>query len=86
MDDETPKQFILTTSFQFQSIITDELHHFHKNLMLEEAKERTLAKKYNISQARVTTLRLELEVVLQSLQGLGGSGIAPSARYCHCHQ
>ena len=68
--DKTPKQFIITTSFHFQEIITEKLREFYEDLMLDGAKQKTLAKKYNLSQAEVSALRLELERALDTLQGL----------------
>jgi len=74
---KTLKQFIITTSLHFQAIITDKLLQFYEELMLDGAKQKTLAKKYGISQAQVTALRLELEQALQALQGLDSLVLIP---------
>lgn len=48
---KTPKQFVLTTSFKFQELIGKKLKEFYEDLMLDGSKQKTIAKKYNISEA-----------------------------------
>ena len=74
---KTPKQFIITTSFLFREIISQKLLEFYEDLMIEGAKQKTLAKKYNLSPAEVSSLRLELERALDALQGLDSLVLTP---------
>lgn len=77
VDYKTPKQFITTTSYHFREIISEKLLEFYEDLMLEGAKQKTLAKKYKISQAQVSALRMELECALDALQGLDSLVLTP---------
>jgi len=67
---KSPKQFVLTTSHRFQELITGKLQGFYEDLMIEGARQNTLAKKYGISEAQVSALRSELEKAIDALHGL----------------
>jgi hypothetical protein len=67
---KTPKQFVLTTSHRFQELVTDKLQNFYEDLMIDGARQNTLAKKYGISEAQVSALRSELEKAIDALHGL----------------
>ncbi len=73
----TPKQFVLTTSHQFQELIFDKLKSLFEDLMIEGAKQKTIAKKYNISDAQVYALRSELETAVDKLNGLNSLVLTP---------
>ena len=45
------KQFVLTTSSNFQELILSQLKSFYEDLMIDGAKHKTIAKKYGISEA-----------------------------------
>ncbi len=66
----TPKQFVLTSSAQFKELIAEKLASFFEDLVLDGAKQKTLAKKYGISEAQVSALRTELERTLDGLESL----------------
>jgi hypothetical protein len=63
----TAKQFILTTSAQFKTLIIEKLASFFEELVIDGARQKTLAKKYGISEAQVSALRKELEHSLDQL-------------------
>jgi len=67
---KTPKKFVLTTSHRFQELITGKLQDFYEDLMIDGARQNTLAKKYGISEAQVSALRSELEKAIDALHGL----------------
>jgi len=67
---KTPKQFVLTTSQLFQALIINKMQHFYEDLMIDGARQKTLAKKYGISEAQVSALRSELEKAIDALHGL----------------
>jgi len=64
------KQFILTSSHLFQSLILKKLQGLFEDIIIDGAKHKTIAKKYNISEAQVSALRSEFEIALQNLDGL----------------
>ncbi len=74
---ETPKQFVLTTSYQFQELIFGKLKELYEDLMIEGAKHKTIAKKYGISEAQVSALRSELEIAIDKLNGLDSLVLTP---------
>jgi len=73
----TPKQFVLTTSHQFQELIFDKLKSLYEDLMIEGAKQKTIAKKYSISDAQVSALRSEFETAIDKLNGLNSLVLTP---------
>lgn len=69
-DHATPKQFVLTSSAQFKELTNEKLASFFEDLLLDGAKQKTLAKKYGVSEAQVSALRTELERSLEELERL----------------
>jgi len=67
---KTPRQFVLTTSHQFQALIAVKLQSFYEDLMIEGTRQNALAKKYGISEAQVSALRFELENAIDALHRL----------------
>jgi len=65
-----PRQFVLTTSYQFQALIAVKLQNFYEDLMIEGTRQNALAKKYGISEAQVSALRFELEKAIDALHRL----------------
>ena len=76
---KTPKQFILTTSYRFQELIAEKLKEFYEDLMIDGAKQKTIAKKYSISEAQVSALRSEIEIVIDKLNGLDSLVLTPQS-------
>jgi len=74
---KTPKQFVLTTSHHFQELIFDKLKTLYEDLVIEGAKQKTIAKKYGISDAQVSALRSELETAIDNLNGLDSLVLTP---------
>lgn len=74
---KTPKQFVLITSHKFQELIGIKLKEFYEDLMLEGAKQKTLAKKYAISEAQVSALRTEIETAIHRISGLDSLVLTP---------
>lgn len=64
------KQFVLTISYQFQELIINKLKIFYEDLMIDGAKQKTIAKKCGISEVQVSALRSEIEAVIDKLNGL----------------
>ena len=71
------KQFLLTTSYQFQELIHDKLKILYEDLMLDGAKQKSIAKKYNISEAQVSLLRATITATLDKLDGLDSLVLLP---------
>lgn len=67
---ETPKQFILTTSYEFKQLIFDKLERLYGDLLKDGAKSKTIAKKYNVSPSQISKLRTEFVKALDKLEGL----------------
>jgi len=74
---ETPKQFVLTTSQQFQALIAVKLQRFYEDLMIDGTRQNALAKKYGISKAQVSALRFELEKAIDALHRLDSLVVEP---------
>jgi len=74
---KTPKQFILTTSYQFKELVFNKLKAFYEDLMKDGAKNKTIAKKYGISESQVSALRLEIEDAIDKLNGLDSLVLEP---------
>jgi transposase-like protein len=64
------KQFVLTTSYQFKELIFGKLKALYEDLLKDGAKNKTIAKKYGISESQVSTLRTEIESAIDKLNGL----------------
>jgi hypothetical protein len=64
------KQFVLTTSYQFKELIFGKLKALYEDLLKDGAKNKTIAKKYGISESQVSALRTEIESAIDKLNGL----------------
>ena len=69
-DHKTPKQFILTSSYGFKELIFDKLKRLYEDLLKDGAKNKTIAKKYNISVSQISALHTAFEEALDRLEGL----------------
>ncbi len=67
---KTPKQFILTTSYEFKELIFNKLKMLYEDLLKDGAKSKTIAKKYKISPSQISALRAAFEQALDKLEGL----------------
>jgi len=74
---KTSKQFVLTTSYQFNELIFGKLKAFYEDLLKDGAKNKTIAKKYGISEAQVSALRTEIESAIDKLNGLDSLVLTP---------
>ena len=74
---KTSKQFVLTTSYQFNELIFSKLKDLYEDLLKDGAKNKTIAKKYGISESQVSALRTEIESALDKLNGLDTLVLAP---------
>lgn len=64
------KQFSLTKSYRFKQEIWLSLTDLYVDLVADGAKNKTIAKKYHISNASISLLRKELEDTIQTHHGL----------------
>jgi len=71
------KEFILTTSYQFKELIYGKLKAFYEDLLKDGAKNKTIAKKYEISESQVSALRSEIEAAIDKLNGLDSLVLIP---------
>lgn len=69
-DHKTPKQFILTTSYEFKRLVFVTLERLYEDLLVDGAKSKTIAKKYNISSSQVSKLRAVFIEALEKVEGL----------------
>ena len=67
---ETPKQFIVTTSYEFKKLVHDKLKQLYEDLLKDGAKNTTIAKKYNVSPSEISALRTEIEKAIEKHQTL----------------
>jgi len=74
---KTGKQFVLTTSYQFKELIFGKLKALYEDLLKDGAKNKTIAKKYGISESQVSTLRTEIESAIDKLNGLDTLVLTP---------
>jgi hypothetical protein len=63
-------QFSLKKSFRFKQEIMASLSNLYEDLVLDGAKNKTIAKKYHLSQASISLLRKDLEDTIQNTRGL----------------
>jgi len=63
---KTAKQFILTTSYEFKELIFDKLKRLYEDLIKDGAKNKTIAKKYNLSESQISRLRSAFESALEN--------------------
>ena len=69
-DHKTPKQFILTTSYEFKELIFTKLEKLYEDLLKDGAKSKTIAKKYKVSPSQISKLRDAFVRALDKLEGL----------------
>ena len=69
-DHKTPKQFILTTSYEFKELIFTKLEKLYEDLLKDGAKSKTIAKKYKVSPSQISKLRDVFIKALDKLEGL----------------
>lgn len=69
-DHKTPKQFILTSSYEFKELIFNKLEKLYEDLLKDGAKSKTVAKKYNVSPSQISALRAAFVEALNKLEGL----------------
>ena len=69
-DHKTPKQFILTTSYEFKKLIFAKLERLYEDLLKDGAKSKTIAKKYKVSPSQISKLRDVFVKALDKLEGL----------------
>lgn len=69
-DHKTPKQFILTTSYEFKKLIFTKLEKLYEDLLKDGAKSKTIAKKYKVSPSQISKLRDAFVRALGKLEGL----------------
>jgi len=69
-DHKTPKQFILTSSYEFKQLIFNKLEKLYEDLLKDGAKSKTIAKKYNVSPSQISALRVAFIEALDKLEGL----------------
>ena len=69
-DHKTPKQFILTTSYEFKKLIFNKLKRLYEDLLKDGVKAKTIAKKYKVSESQISALRVAFEQALDKLEGL----------------
>ena len=69
-DRKIPKQFILTTSYEFKQLIFKKLKSLYEDLLKDGAKNKTIAKKYNVSPSQISALRAAFIEALDKLEGL----------------
>ncbi len=74
---KTGKQFVLTTSYQFKELIFTKLKALYEDLLKDGAKNKTIAKKYDISESQVSALRTEIEFGIDKLNGLNTLVLIP---------
>ena len=67
---KTPKQFILTTSYEFKKQIFNKLERLYEDLLKDGAKSKTIAKKYKVSPSQISKLRAAFVEALDKLEGL----------------
>jgi len=67
---KTPKQFILTTSYEFKRLIFNKLKSLYEDLLKDGAKSKTIAKKYKVSPSQISKLRAVFIEALDKLEGL----------------
>ena len=69
-DHKTPKQFILTSSYEFKQLIFTKLKRLYEDLLKDGAKCKTIAKKYRVPPSQITKLRDVFVEALDKLEGL----------------
>jgi len=67
---KTPKQFIVTTSYEFKKLVHGKLKQLYEDILKDGAKNKTIAKKYNVSPSEISALRTEIEKAIEKHQTL----------------
>ncbi|MFX1257966.1 MAG: hypothetical protein ACFFAN_08910 [Promethearchaeota archaeon] len=62
---KSARQFVVTTSLEFQELIRDKLKALYEDLLKDGAKNKTIAKKYNISPSEISALKTEVERTIE---------------------
>jgi len=83
-DHKTPKQFILTTSYEFKELIVTKLERLYEDLLKDGAKSKTIAKKYKVSPSQISKLRGVFVKALDKLEGLDKLVKAPQSDSTIC--
>jgi len=60
------KQFIKATSHEFQELIRGKLKALYEDLLIDGAKNTTIAKKYDVSPSEISALRREIEEAIEA--------------------
>lgn len=64
------RQFIVTTSYKYKKLINSKLKELYYDLLMDGAKNKTIAKKYNVSPSQISALRTEIETAIEKHQTL----------------
>ncbi|MBD3256167.1 MAG: DDE-type integrase/transposase/recombinase [Candidatus Lokiarchaeota archaeon] len=67
---KTPKQFIVTSSYEFKKLVHAKLKQLYEDMLKDGAKNKTIAKKYNVSPSEISALRTEIEKAIGKHQTL----------------
>jgi transposase-like protein len=67
---KTPKQFIVTSSYEFKKFIQAKVKQLYEDMLKEGAKNKTLAKKYHVSPSEISALRTEIEKAIEKHHAL----------------
>lgn len=59
------RQFIKTTSYEFKELIHVKLKALYEDLLRDGAKNKTIAKKYNVSPSQISALKTEIETAIE---------------------
>ena len=81
---KTPKQFILTTSYEFKKLIFNKLKRLYEDLLKDGAKSITIAKKYKVSPSQISKLRAVFIDALDKLEGLDNLVKVPQPERAIC--
>ena len=73
------RQFIITTSFEYQELIRDKLKELYEDLLKDGAKNKTIAKKYGISPSEISVLKTEVERAIEKHRKLDSLVKVPQA-------
>jgi len=74
---KTPKQFVVSSSFEFKELVQRTLKNLYEDLMRDGVKCKTIAKKYKISTSQVSALRREIETAINEHEHLDSLAKVP---------
>jgi len=60
----------VTTSYEFKKLVHGKLKQLYEDLLKDGAKNKTIAKKYNVSPSEISALRTEIEKAIEKHQTL----------------